>query len=161
MSRDCFLCLNTTKNKVCTTCECYAHHRCWGKYLKNYTHVTTYIYEQEILITVPLYAKCPQCSGSIGNVKPITRSDTRFGRRTFLRLTCQNMFEDAEMAQDTTSRVAIFRNIFEIISQNKNLLRGGSSFKKMVKTKLIVLHCSGEWDLANFYHLKIFGKQII
>ena len=160
MPRDCFLCLDNTKNKVCTTCECYAHHGCWGKYLKNYTYVTTYIYEEEIIITVPLYAKCPQCSGSIANVKPITRSDTRFGRRTLLRLRCKNMFEAAEMPQHLSIRFAIFRNIFETIAQNKNLLRGGSIFKNMIKTKLLVLHNSGDWKFANFYHLKIFGKQI-
>ena len=87
MHRDCFVCLNTTNNKVCTICQCYAHYHCWGKYLKNYTNVITYIYEEEILITVPLYAKCPQCSGDIANVKSVTRSDTRFGRQT-----CQYMF---------------------------------------------------------------------
>lgn len=160
MPRDCFLCLDTTKNKVCTTCECYAHYSCWGKYVNNYTNVITYIYDEEIIITVPLYIKCPQCSGDIGNLKPITRSDTRFGRRTILRLRCQHMFEAAEMPENVSKRFAIFRNIFEIIAQNKNLLRGGRSLKNMIKLKLLVLHNSGEWKFANFYYLKIFGKQI-
>ena len=160
MYSDCFVCLNSTKNKVCTTCECYAHYHCWGKYLKNYTNVITYIYEQQILITVPLYAKCPQCSGNIANVKVVTRSDTRFGRRNFLRIRCQNMFAYADSTGDLVKRSAIFRNIFETISHNKNLLRGGGEFRKMIRIKLISLHNSGDWESANFYHLKIFGKQI-
>jgi len=160
MPRDCFLCLDTTKNKVCTTCQCYAHHSCWGKYLNNYTNVITHIYEEEIIITVPLYAKCPQCSGSIANIKPITRSDTRFGRRTVLRVRCQHMFEAAEIPENLSIKFAIFRNIFEIIAQNKNLLRNGRSLKNMIKTKLLLLHNSSEWKFANFYYLKIFGKQI-
>jgi hypothetical protein len=128
--------------------------------LKNYTNVITYIYEEEILITVPLYAKCPQCSGDIANVKSVTRSDTRFGRQTFLRIRCQYMFAYADSTADIFKRSAIFRNIFETISHNKNLFRSGSAFKKMIKIKLISLHNSGHWKSANFYHLKIFGKQI-
>jgi hypothetical protein len=128
--------------------------------LKNYTNVITYIYEEEILITVPLYAKCPQCSGDIANVKSVTRSDTRFGRQTFLRIRCQYMFAYADSTTDIVKRSAIFRNIFETISHNKNLFRSGSAFKKMIKIKLISLHNSGHWKSANFYHLKIFGKQI-
>jgi hypothetical protein len=128
--------------------------------LKNYTNVITYIYEEEILITVPLYAKCPQCSGDIANVKSVTRSDTRFGRQTFLRIRCQYMFAYADSTADIVKRSAIFRNIFETISHNKNLFRAGSAFRKMIKIKLISLHNSGHWKSANFYHLKIFGKQI-
>jgi hypothetical protein len=160
MSRECFVCLNTTKNKVCTTCECYAHYHCWGKFLKNYTNVITYIYEEEILITVPLYVNCPQCNRDIANVKPVTRSDTRFGRRTFLRIRCQNMFDYANLTEDLVKKSAIFKNIFETIFDNKNLLRKGSSFRNMIKNKLISLQNSGDWKFANFYHLKIFGKQI-
>jgi hypothetical protein len=131
--------------------------------LKNFTKVTTYIYEKEILISIPLYAKCPQCSGNISNLKPVTRSDTRFGRRTFILLRYQNMMELADSIQDVTKRYAIFRNMFEIIARNKNLIRcrvGGIKFKNTIQTKLIYLHISGEWKFANFYHLKIFGKQI-
>uniref|UniRef100_A0A6C0H309 Uncharacterized protein n=1 Tax=viral metagenome TaxID=1070528 RepID=A0A6C0H309_9ZZZZ len=163
MNRDCFVCLNNTKNKVCTTCQCYAHLRCWGKYLKNFTKVTTYIYEKDILISIPLYAKCPQCSCDISNLKPVTRSDTRFGRRTFLLLRYQNMMELAGTIQDISKRYMIFRNMFELIAHNKNLIRckvGGIKFKNTIKTKLIYLHVSGEWKFANLYHLKIFGKQI-
>jgi len=70
------------------------------------------------------------------------------------------MFEQAENPENLSIRFGIFRNIFEIIAQNKNLLRGGSVFKNMIRTKLLVLHNSGEWKFANFYYLKIFGKQI-
>ena len=160
MSRDCFVCLNNTKNKVCTTCECYAHYSCWGKYLKNFTNVKTYISDQEMLITVPLYAKCPQCNGYIGNLKPTTRSDTRFGRQIILRLICQDMMYDAEMTQDRIKRTSIFRKMFEMIACNKILLRRAQIFKNMIRTKLLFLYDSGEWKSANFYYLKIFGKQI-
>jgi hypothetical protein len=70
------------------------------------------------------------------------------------------MFEAAEIPENISIKFAIFRNIFEIIAQNKNLLRGGRAFKNIIKTKLLLLHNSGEWKFANFYYLKIFGKQI-
>jgi hypothetical protein len=70
------------------------------------------------------------------------------------------MFAYAHSTGDLVKRSSIFRNIFETISHNKNLLRGGGEFRKMIKIKLISLHNSGDWESANFYHLKIFGKQI-
>ena len=70
------------------------------------------------------------------------------------------MFSYADFTADIFKRSAIFRNIFETISHNKNLLRGGGAFRNMIKLKLISLHNSGDWKSANFYHLKIFGKQI-
>lgn len=70
------------------------------------------------------------------------------------------MFDYANLTEDLVKKSAIFKNIFETIFHNKNLLRKGSSFRNMIKNKLISLQNSGDWKFANFYHLKIFGKQI-
>ena len=160
MSHDCFVCLSNCTNKVCTTCKCYAHARCWGSYLKNYTDVLTYIYHGRIIINTPLYTNCPQCRSKIFNVKPTTRSDTVFGRKFSLATQFRNMLFAVEITPDIDTKLSIFSNIFNIIARNKNLIRNEFQFKNIIKKKLRFLYMVKSWKPANLYHLKIFGKQI-
>lgn len=161
MQRDCFVCLSKAKNKVCTTCECYAHHKCWGKYLEKTSDVITYIHQGRIIISTPFYTKCPQCRGNICNVKTVTRSDTRFARRTCFARELNKMLVAADINQDNDQRQIIFTNIFKIISRNKNLIRGDERFKNIISEKLRFLYKKQNWKSANLYHHKIFGEQIL
>lgn len=160
MSHNCFVCLNTAKNKICNTCECYAHPACWGEYLKNSTDVLTYIYPSRVVVSTPFYARCPQCRGDIGNVKPTTRADTKFARRASLVTEFRNMIFDVEMVLTVEDRSAIFTKIFEIVVRNKELLKGERKFSEMLKRKLEYLYKNDEWQNANLYHQQIFGMQI-
>ena len=87
LSRDCFVCLSKSTNKICTTCKCYAHSKCWGEYLQNTTCVVTSVYEDSIEIYTPYNSKCPHCRSNIKNVKPTTRSDTDYPRMCLFIMT--------------------------------------------------------------------------
>jgi hypothetical protein len=146
MSHDCFVCLNKAKDKICSTCECYAHPGCWGEYLKNSTDVFTYIYPGRIIVSTPFYAKCPQCRGDIGNVKPITRSDTHFARRVSLITQFRNMLFSIEMSQNNEEKEAIFSDIFETIITNKDLIKNEEKFNIMLRKKLKFLYEYDGWE---------------
>jgi hypothetical protein len=161
MSHDCFVCLSKAKNKVCTTCECYAHSRCWGKYLEETSNVLTYIYQERTIISTPFYTKCPQCRGNIRNVKTVTRSNTKFARRTCFARQLNRMLVEVETNQDNDQRELIFTNIFKIISRNKILIRGDERFKNIIRENLIFLYKEQKWKSANLYYHKIFGEQIM
>jgi UDP-N-acetylenolpyruvoylglucosamine reductase len=148
MSHDCFVCLSKAKNKVCNTCECYAHPRCWGKYLEETSNVLTYIYQE-------------RCRGNIRNVKTVTRSNTKFARRTCFARQLNRMLVEVEILQDNDQREVIFSNIFKIISRNKILIRGDERFKNIIRENLIFLYKEQKWKSANLYYHKIFGEQIM
>lgn len=160
MSHDCFVCLNKAKNKVCSSCECYAHPGCWGEYLKRSTDVYTYVYPERVIVSTPFYARCPQCRGDIGNVKPTTRKDTQFARRTSLITQFRNQLFAIEMAGSNEEKTILFSDIFDIVVQNKTLLKDEDRFNKMLKNKLKFLYENDGWQPANLYHHSIFGDQI-
>lgn len=160
MSHECFVCMNKAKNKICSTCECYAHPSCWGEYLKSSTDVFTYIYPGTVVVSTPFYAKCPQCRGDIGNVKPTTRNDTHFARRASLVTQFRNQLFAVEMAGNDEERAGILRNMFDTIAQHKDLLENEKRIKEMLQNKLRDLYDYNKWYPANLYYRKLFGQQI-
>jgi hypothetical protein len=160
MSNNCFVCLNKTKNKVCMTCKCYAHPGCWGEYLKNTTHVFTLMYPDRVVMSTPLYAKCPQCRGSIGTVKSITRSDTNFTRRASLIESCMNFINCIEMAELTDDKISFYRNLFNLFIDNKSILNKEVDFIQVLKSKLYELYYISKWEPANMYYYTLFGNQL-
>ena len=161
IKRDCFVCLTTTANKVCPRCQCYAHSKCWGKYLKKFTEVNTYLYQETIVIEFPFYGKCPQCNETIKNIKPCTRSDTKFSRKTIMYRQVRNILDAAELVQNYNERIAIFANIFTILGNYKNLLKEEDIFNIAVKRKLRFLYKTYGWKSANMYYYKLYGEQIL
>lgn len=157
----CFVCLNKTKNKVCIVCKCYAHPKCWGEYLKNFTNIFIRIHCDKVVIGTPFYTKCPQCRGNIGNVKPITRSDTHIARRISLcSQYCKQIFR-ADITNSKEEKEYIFKNIFDLIIRNKQIIKKEEIFKDILREKLQFLYKNDNWKPANLYHNRIFGEQII
>ena len=83
-SNICFVCLDYTCNKVCGTCECYAHPKCWGQYIKNNIELSTYIFNNfyEVISKI----NCPICKTINNNSRRLTRNDTILSRIVILNL---------------------------------------------------------------------------
>lgn len=161
MTHNCFVCLNKSSNKICANCECYAHPACWGEYLKKSTDIYTIVYPTAVVMSTPLFTTCPQCRRGIGNIKPITRGDTEFARKTAVITTVRDKLFAAEMASSDNDKAKIFNDIFYLLSREKSLFRDDYTFVTMVKNKLKSLYTEQHWNAANLHHYTIFGEQIV
>lgn len=160
MSRDCFVCLRNSKNKICTMCKCYCHPECWGKYLKNSTKIVTIIYPENVIISTPYYTTCPQCRQNIGTVKRITRADTHFARKASLITQFKNQLYMIEMSDTHEEKIILYDHIFDTILHNKNLIKSEDNFIRVLKNKLYYLYTIKKWDMANIYNIMIFGEPV-
>ena len=161
MTNICFVCLGNSNNKICTICECYAHPKCWGEYLKNITELITYIYTDKVILSSPLYVKCPQCRQNNGNIKPVTRSDTKYARKMSLINYCINELINVQLSQSREEMVDIYKDMFEIVLQNKNLIKDENIFNDILKDNLKFLHKYFNWKSAKMYYNHIFDEQIV
>ena len=159
MPHDCFVCMNKCKNKVCSNCECYAHPACWGEYLKNYTNVYTYIYPSSVVVRTPFYTNCPQCRRKIGTVKPTTRSDTQFARRTSLINQIRDKLFSIEITRYEYEKPTLFKELFNLIIENHTIVKKEARLFDMVEKKLKYLYLQG-WSNANTYYYHLFGTSI-
>lgn len=159
MSNTCFLCLNNTNNKVCETCNCFSHPQCWGKYLKDQSRIITIVFDTHFTISSDSI-KCPICKEKIKNVKPITRSDTKPGRKFALDLKITQIIEELLTITDRNKRKEILSSLFTIFITNRIILMENKIFLKKVQEKLKELYNDG-WESANLFYLQLFEKQIL
>ena len=159
LSRDCFVCLSKSTNKICKTCKCYAHFKCWGEYLQNTTCVVTTVYDDSVEIYTPYNSKCPQCRSNIKNVKPTTRSDTDYPRMCLFIMTYKNLLILISETKSKTKKFILYKKLFDSIIDNSKLVKNDFLFKENISQNLRSLYEDG-WKPANLYHRVIFGKQI-
>ena len=161
MPGNCFICLNETKNKICNRCECYAHPKCWGKYINKESEVVTFVSENnDVLITSPIYTRCPQCRGNIKEVKSTTRSDTYSGRKIAFIYSVYEMLIILESAQTRDDKIKTITKIFKYLLENKKLFSKEDGFKNVIRDKLKFFYYNENWKPANMFHRRLFGKPI-
>ena len=129
MTNTCFLCLDIANNKVCKTCKCYAHAKCWGEYLHDQSRIITLVYDTYCSILSPLSVKCPSCRGKIKNVKPLTRSDTKSGRNFALHVKIEQTVDDLSTTNDIYKKKEMISNLFNILLNNITLHSDNPSYK--------------------------------
>jgi len=125
--------------------------------LQNFTEVVTYVYIDKIVVKVPYSTPCPQCRGEILNVKPITRSDTRLGRFIAIIIDYQNMVRLDYPVEEITGILDI---VFKNLIKNKSLIKHNNIFLKKIQNTLTNLYFIENWQPANLYHQRLFGKQL-
>ena len=157
----CFLCLNKCTNKICPTCQCFAHPKCWGEYLQHNTDIVTYIYPTYIIISTPFNTECPQCRGDINTVKSTTRSETAFARKTAVISHYKNMLYQIELATNLEERNKLLKDTCEYFQEQKNLIRADEELTKILQEKLVQLFINYKWNDANIYYLNMFGQQLV
>ena len=132
----CFVCLENCNNKICPTCNCYAHHNCWSKYLKNKTKTYIEITEENISMNTPLYIQCPQCRQNINKLKPVTRSDTYIIRYVIFMEVLNNFLFSIHFMETKNQQQQMFKIISKMILENKNLFTRDRELKKLIKKTL-------------------------
>lgn len=146
----CFVCLEKCNNRICNTCNCYAHHSCWGKYIKHKTINYLTISEEIIGICTPLYIDCPQCRQNINKLKPVTRSDTYIARYVIFIETFNNFLFDIHFMETKKERKDLFKNASKIITQNKNLFTKDRELKQMVKKEMQKLNTTYNLNMKTY-----------
>lgn len=158
---NCFVCLNKCKNKICPTCQCFAHPKCWGEYLQHSTDVVTYIYPTHIIISTPFNTVCPQCKSKINTVKSTTRSETAYARKTAVISTYKNMLYYIDLVENQEERNELLKISWSFFQENKNLILADEELTKILQEKLAQLYTFYDWSSANLYYFNIFGKQLV
>ena len=157
---NCFVCLNECRRKVCPRCECYAHSKCWGQYLKSSTGPRTEIAPDRVVIYTPWSAACPQCRGRIMNVKPTTRSDTIIGRKIATIIDYTSFLTALDYEMDRDERYELYTTVLDAMITNKTVVRKNKVLSSMLKSRLRNLYTEDGWLAANIYHHNLFGVQI-
>ena len=157
----CFVCLNKSCNKVCSTCKCFAHPKCWGNYLKNICGTTRPVYNEPglIIIDIPYSVSCPQCRNNIFNVKPVTRSDTKFARYELLLENLDTMIDTINNCSNIADKDDILRDIFDTVIKNKKFILHEPKLVKVFNEKLKELYMCN-WYPSNLYYYMLNSKQI-
>lgn len=161
MPENCFLCLNNTKNKICPRCSCSACPGCWGKYLMETTDVFTIIYPNKCSILMPYTTVCPVCKERIKNIKPLTRSDTLFGRQQAFMINIRDILFSLDATIDPLERREIIRKFFNMVVDNKVIVLKNTSFTNIIKNRLEYIYKEENFVEANIFHLRLFGSQIV
>ena len=156
----CFVCLNPARRKVCTTCKCYAHNKCWGQYLQSVTNIRTVVDQGRILIVSPYSIRCPQCRGRLSEVRAITRSDTNLGRNVALSMNYAIFLTALDLAENDEEKHILYKEMLEIMTANKLCVRNSDQLTSLLKSKLKILYIDDDWEPANLYHHLLFGTQI-
>lgn len=156
--RDCFVCLDKTKNKVCLSCECYAHPKCFGKYVRSISHITVFHIGNFIALSAPLFSECPQCRRNTGTVKPLTRSDTKPGRVYTFNETIKDFVNIIKHSTTILEKEIYIQELLKYIYNNKNLLT--KSHKKILRKCIKNFYYRNGWKKASMYYRLIFNKHI-
>ena len=157
---NCFVCLNECRRKVCSRCECYAHSKCWGQYLKSSTGPRTEIAPGKVIIYTPWSAACPQCRGRIMNVKPTTRSDTILGRKIATVIDYSSFLSALDDVINQDEKYELYTSVLDAMIANKTIVRENRVLSSMLKARLRNLYIEDGWLAANLYHHGLFGMQI-
>ena len=158
----CFLCLEKCKQKICPNCECYCHSKCYGRYLHAKTHIYTIVlHDNKIRLSTPYSVMCPQCRKQIYNVKPITRSNTKLGRKMLIIKTIKNTFSNVSLNTHSKQEiVSKFRYLCSKILLLKEIIFEDLRFVKIISEKLTELYYDFDWKCANIYHILLYGIHI-
>lgn len=145
---NCFICLNMCKDRVCPTCNCYAHFKCWVKYTRS-----TSTEDKS-------FSKCPICKIQIEYHKSVTRKDTKKERIGNEIETIKNLLLKCNTCNNLEERMEIVLTIFNYYDHNRIALNHSKALSDIVSKKLHEFYITHNWRSANFYHLRLFGTHI-
>lgn len=157
---NCFVCLNPSRNRVCRTCKCYAHHSCWGKYVtRNNDNIV--VFNQDGLVLLCKYSiPCPICNTQILRLPPTTRSKTKSFRFNEYTLDAIGMMaimnEEGITSEEKIERRHIVMKMFK---KMKRFIKSNKQLSDALKNLCEWYHHDG-WKIANQYYMDLFGEQI-
>ena len=156
----CFVCLEKSNNKVCKSCNCYAHASCWAKYVKSKNKLEVYssLDTPDVIMLSVDKLTCPQCRKKINVNNTITRSKTNGARWLFIMKSIIDFTDEMELIQTLEDKKDLIRRIFKFVKMNKKILNK-LDVLDFFRNQLERLYCDG-FKNVNMYYYEIFGKQI-
>jgi len=156
----CFICLEKSRHKVCTQCECYAHPKCWGKYMSEKNKISTYMVipndDQELpysFINTPSYTVCPICKYKNNTTKAVTRSETQMARYITIMTGYYTSIKLTEKIENNQVRNSMYKIIFDQLFTHKFIFKEDSELTRDVLDKLENL--KDTWSCAHKYIEKL------
>lgn len=148
MTNNCFICLDISNNKVCSTCNITAHHKCWNLFLKNSNNNTT----------------CPQCKTvnfyKIHNTRSTKKIPVHNNKEDCVRY-IKNLLDICEDTVGIENRKQITVQIFEYLIVNSWFVYTHDNFKNCLKDKLIQFYQENpNWKYPSQVYMKLFNTQI-
>ena len=147
MNDSCFVCLKNTTHRVCKTCKCVAHRKCWASFLRNTNKF-----------------ECPGCRTSLEEVAPVAPTRVYYTRSTTSRdqviTTLSAMLTKYMRGGSVTLQEA--EEIFDFVVANKRVFQRNDVFKfrKIASDKLCQLKKETPKFDADKYHQLMFGVKL-
>jgi len=156
----CFICLEETTERICSTCKCYAHQKCFYKYVnKNFKISGEIEYSNtSIMLSVGGDLYCPICNIKLKYNKPLTRNDTFYFRNIFLIDSLDYFFIKIITENNTYILEEYLNKICKLLIRNKNIVKKDKILSYAIKKNLSQLKDC--WKPSNIYYYQIFDKQI-
>lgn len=157
----CFVCLNDTTNRVCTTCQCYAHLSCWGKYLQSKDESIIVFTPNNVELLIKITHNCPICKTILLDSPRITRNRTKQYRDNVSVLNIINSIVYADQNGITPyEKSERYHVLMKTFKTNKEFICKDKTIKKYIQQQLYKLYHIEQWKPANHYHMELFGRQI-
>lgn len=158
---NCFVCLSKTTNRVCPTCQCYAHPSCWGNYLKSIDKLVILSNDDMLAMLFKNSHECPICKTELKAMPNVTRKRTEK-----FRLTCAyiDMVDGIQYADEDNlcchEKSERYHTLMRTFKRAKRFIKKDQNAVKQIKQELSRLYYNEGWKPANHYHMDLFGKQI-
>jgi hypothetical protein len=161
-TNNCFVCMERTANKVCSTCNCVAHHNCWNQFINNANTVELIALDEDGGSTLHLkhrmYVSCPICRSKINTLGVVRRSQTKDKRLTALTF----RLNEYANAYDDNSPFITLDKMMHLFMKHKSIVRSDNELSSTCTAflKRAAVAFPHEYHTqANFVHLILFGTQ--
>jgi len=155
----CFVCLENCSNRICKTCSCTAHPKCWGEYLKNQRDVYPIIDIVGDLNIFVTETNCPVCK-SISSEKALTRSEIFSSKLKYLQDIVYYYFYSVDLETLTDENLLSYHDFFKFLITEKKYVNCDKGMYELLRIELEFLYFYHDWKPANIYHYQLFGEQL-
>lgn len=164
----CFICRENSNNRVCPCCNVYAHPTCWKTYFDTEAPL---LFRGEVMVTedgvmstsvflCPTGVDCPVCKYNIPQHRYMTRSQTRENREFLSTIILKGFLDLMGDEDDRAVKFQFCKKMHEYLVKNPMILKHHKKFSAIVQYKLHNLHFRENWELASYFHYRLFGKGI-
>lgn len=161
---NCFLCLNNVsnknKNRICSKCKCYGHTSCISKYIQNESKMYMILYSFKIILSTPYYIKCPQCRNKIYNLKPVTRSDTKFVRIYCLLKKMNYKLDDLHYENNIEEKIIKLKQLVKLAIEYKSIILDYEHINLSIKSLIKNMYINYGWFEGGFYYKLLYNENI-
>jgi hypothetical protein len=159
----CFICLEYCNKRICSECKCFAHDKCFAKYINKSLSLESIIKHtvEKFELEIFTFVSCPVCKTEIENHnKRITRSDTYNYRFEYVlyMLNYYLCFINYDTTNDINRIENLLDKLLKIAVKFKSTILKNDKLNEVIKNKLKVMNKT--WSKANLYYYELYGTQL-